>query len=88
MYKLSPETEARTQASKQKASINFFFILKVSNLGRKTELLNEMKTKRTGTFYEKKSKIYYSLIPLRGYSSVVEHSTADREVLGSNPSVP
>ena len=24
----------------------------------------------------------------RGYSSVVEHSTADREVLGSNPSVP
>ena len=23
-----------------------------------------------------------------GYSSVVEHSTADREVLGSNPSVP
>ena len=53
MYKLSPETEARTQASKQKASINFFFILKVSNLGRKTELLNEMKTKRTVTIYEK-----------------------------------
>ena len=25
---------------------------------------------------------------LWGYSSVVEHSTADREVLGSNPSVP
>jgi hypothetical protein len=24
----------------------------------------------------------------RGYSSVVEHSTADREVPGSNPGVP
>ena len=25
---------------------------------------------------------------MRGYSSVVEHSTADREVPGSNPGVP
>ena len=25
---------------------------------------------------------------VRGYSSVVEHSTADREVPGSNPGVP
>ena len=25
---------------------------------------------------------------IRGYSSVVEHSTADREVPGSNPGVP
>ena len=28
------------------------------------------------------------LITNRGYSSVVEHSTADREVPGSNPGVP
>ena len=48
---LSVETEARTQASK-KASSKLFLILKVSNLGRKTELLNEVKTKRTGTIYE------------------------------------
>ena len=36
----------------------------------------------------KKSKSYYSLLPMLGYSSVVEHSTADREILVSNPSVP
>ena len=31
-------------------------------------------------------RLRYNLI--RGYSSVVEHSTADREVIGSNPVVP
>ena len=28
------------------------------------------------------------MVQARGYSSVVEHSTADREVPGSNPGVP
>ena len=27
-------------------------------------------------------------LTIRGYSSAVEHSTADREVLGSNPGAP
>ena len=48
---LSPETETRRQASKQKFHPKFL-ILEVTNLGRKTELLNELKTKRTGTIYE------------------------------------
>ena len=56
MYNLSPETEARTQASNKKLN-QTFSILKVSNLGRKTEWLNEMKTKRTGTIYEKNLKV-------------------------------
>jgi hypothetical protein len=31
---------------------------------------------------------FYSTSHARGYSSVVEHSTADREVPGSNPGAP
>ena len=30
----------------------------------------------------------FYVMSARGYSSVVEHSTADREVPGSNPGVP
>ena len=41
-----------TDASFKKKLLPNFFDLKVSNLGRKTELLNEVKTKRTGTIYE------------------------------------
>ena len=32
--------------------------------------------------------IYRTLVPIRGYSSVVEHLTADQEVPGSNPGAP
>jgi hypothetical protein len=37
-------------------------------------------------FYKFETKSF--TIHLRGYSSVVEHSTADREVPGSNPGAP
>ena len=33
-------------------------------------------------------KLIYMPKVIRGYSSVVEHSTADRDVTGSNPVVP
>ena len=32
--------------------------------------------------------IYVQLVTIRGYSSVVEHLTADQEVPGSNPGAP
>ena len=52
MFNLSPETEARAQASKQKASSKIFLIWEVLNLDRKTEFLNDVKTKRKGIIYD------------------------------------
>ena len=43
-------------------------------------------------FYSDRITALFEIVALtkvrRGYSSVVEHSTADREVPGSNPGVP
>ena len=57
-------------------------IEKVSNLDRETEILKKRDN------LSRNSKNYYSFFILRGYSSLVENSTADQEVFGSNPSVP
>ena len=51
-------------------------------------ILIDAKINISGTICYTIKYLNYTKYNVRGYSSVVEHSTADREVAGSNPAVP